>query len=161
MRIDELALHLIRLETRRARSIHRPFPGYDSMRCLALMTEEVGEVAEALLVLSRQHKEGKQVDLVSEITQVGAIAVMWLTYLMGENKSNDACQQEADHYSSGGTVGERSEGNDRLVSVSEAERQLGGPYWGGKCGTHGDMAGRRGSNNQNAAAPNRVDKPKD
>lgn len=94
----DIVLGDVKKEMKRAEEMHGPIPA-DLFRALAILTEEVGEAAEACLELARPIRDpgtragegGESVarrrqkeHLLEEVTQITAVAFRWLCRLEEE-----------------------------------------------------------------------------
>jgi hypothetical protein len=90
--LSDLTLNAIQAEATRAHLLHGEHsmmgPRYSSGDRLAILVEEVGEVAHELTydMGGPGVGEGRRAELVKELIQVAAMAASWVEYLEGDPK---------------------------------------------------------------------------
>lgn len=78
----------VEAELQRAKKMHPNWPD-DRFRQLAIMQEEAGEVAKA--VIDHQYKKGSTQDIESELIQTAAMCMRMLESLNHQCKHHDTC----------------------------------------------------------------------
>lgn len=141
-----------------AEQSHRAFPTNNG-DALALLVEEVGEIAD-VLNLARRAKNGEKVIrwepefLRRELVDAGAVVMMWLEKFASWEEEKERHAEAKEYYRGAGcAVGERSQGDGGSQLNPIETSGPSGENRGGECGTYGAV---ERDTTKNATTPDRV-----